>query len=96
MLLTCGSYGNVIRWIPPLIVTQGQMDEALAMFRDRAVECSLRISHCDPRVGILESAAGDGAGLIVIGKRGAGQFSGLGGTASYLVRHSPLPLAVVP
>ncbi len=75
---------------------EAEMDRALEMFRDRAVECTLRIAHCDPRVGILESAAGDGAGLIVIGKRGAGQFSGLGGTASYLVRHSPLPLAVVP
>lgn len=32
LLLTCGSYGNVIRWIPPLIVTQEQIDEALAVF----------------------------------------------------------------
>ena len=34
MLLTCGPYGNVIRWIPPLIVTQGQLDEALEIFED--------------------------------------------------------------
>jgi len=32
MLLTCGPYGNVIRWIPPLIVTQEQIDEALEIF----------------------------------------------------------------
>lgn len=32
LLLTCGSYGNVIRWIPPLIVTQDQLDSALAIF----------------------------------------------------------------
>ena len=32
LLLTCGSYGNVIRWIPPLIVRQAQMDEALETF----------------------------------------------------------------
>jgi len=32
LLLTCGSYGNVIRWIPPLIVTQAQLDDALAIF----------------------------------------------------------------
>jgi 4-aminobutyrate aminotransferase len=32
LLLTCGSFGNVIRWIPPLIVTKGQMDEALGIF----------------------------------------------------------------
>jgi len=32
LLLTCGTYGNVIRWIPPLIVTAEQIDEALAIF----------------------------------------------------------------
>ncbi len=32
MLLTCGPYGNVVRWIPPLIVTQEQIDEALEIF----------------------------------------------------------------
>jgi 4-aminobutyrate aminotransferase-like enzyme len=34
LLLTCGTYGNVIRWIPPLIVTSDQIDEALAVFAD--------------------------------------------------------------
>ena len=34
MLLTCGTYGNVIRWIPPLVVTKEQLDEALAIFAD--------------------------------------------------------------
>ncbi len=34
ILLTCGTYGNVIRWIPPLIVTAEQIDEALAIFAD--------------------------------------------------------------
>lgn len=32
MLLTCGAYGNVIRWIPPLIVSQDQLQEALGIF----------------------------------------------------------------
>jgi 4-aminobutyrate aminotransferase len=32
LLLNCGSYKNVIRWIPPLIVNQTQIDEALAIF----------------------------------------------------------------
>ncbi len=32
LLLTCGSYENVIRWIPPLIVTDEQIDEALEIF----------------------------------------------------------------
>ena len=34
MLLTCGPYGNVIRWIPPLNVTREQLDEALEIFAD--------------------------------------------------------------
>lgn len=32
LLLTCGSYSNVIRWIPPLVVTAEQIDEALTIF----------------------------------------------------------------
>ena len=36
LLLICGSYQNVIRWIPPLIVTEAQIDEALGIF-----ECAL-------------------------------------------------------
>jgi 4-aminobutyrate aminotransferase len=34
LLLTCGSYGNVIRWIPPLVVNQAQIDEGLGIFRE--------------------------------------------------------------
>jgi len=34
MLLTCGTYDNVIRWIPPLIVTERQIDEAIGIFTD--------------------------------------------------------------
>ncbi len=32
LLLICGSYKNVIRWIPPLIVTKPQLDAALSIF----------------------------------------------------------------
>jgi len=32
LLLTCGSYDNVVRWIPPLIVTKEQIDEAVTIF----------------------------------------------------------------
>lgn len=32
LLLTCGSYENVIRWIPPLVVNDAQIDEALRIF----------------------------------------------------------------
>lgn len=31
-LLTCGTYENVIRWIPPLIVKEKQIEEALSIF----------------------------------------------------------------
>ena len=33
ILLTCGSYGNVIRWIPPLIINDSHLDEALNVFQ---------------------------------------------------------------
>jgi 4-aminobutyrate aminotransferase len=32
MLLTCGSYDNTIRWIPPLVVNEGQIKDALGKF----------------------------------------------------------------
>ncbi len=32
LLLTCGTYGNVIRWIPPLVVQPAEIDRALAIF----------------------------------------------------------------
>lgn len=31
LLLTCSTYGNVIRFIPPLVVSEAQIDEALAI-----------------------------------------------------------------
>ncbi len=34
LLLTCGSYENVIRWIPPLVVNAQQIDEGLTVFED--------------------------------------------------------------
>ncbi len=32
LLLTCGTHGNVVRWIPPLNVTQEQLDDGLEVF----------------------------------------------------------------
>ena len=32
LLLTCGTYDNVIRWIPPLIVNEKQINDALGIF----------------------------------------------------------------
>jgi len=40
LLLTCGTYGNVIRWIPPLIVTKEQVDDALDIFAQALEEAS--------------------------------------------------------
>ncbi len=34
LFLTCGSYENVIRWIPPLVVQSGQIDSALGIFAE--------------------------------------------------------------
>ena len=33
MTLFCGTYGNVIRWIPPLIIDEVILAEGLAIFR---------------------------------------------------------------
>jgi 4-aminobutyrate aminotransferase len=33
MLLTCGAWDNTVRWIPPLVVTESQIAEALAIFQ---------------------------------------------------------------
>ncbi len=34
LLLTCGTYGNVLRWIPPLIVTEEQIRDGLLIFEE--------------------------------------------------------------
>jgi 4-aminobutyrate aminotransferase len=34
LLLTCGPYDNVIRWIPPLVVNAAQIDQAIDIFAD--------------------------------------------------------------
>jgi 4-aminobutyrate aminotransferase len=34
MLLSCGTYDSTIRWIPPLNVTEGQINDALDIFSD--------------------------------------------------------------
>lgn len=32
LLLTCGAYGNVVRWMPPLVVSETQIREATSIF----------------------------------------------------------------
>lgn len=38
LLLSCGTYSNTIRWIPPLIVTREQISEAAALFGEALEE----------------------------------------------------------
>jgi 4-aminobutyrate aminotransferase len=38
LLLTCGSYDNVIRWIPPLIVNEQQIEDAVSIFTEALME----------------------------------------------------------
>lgn len=34
LILTCGTFGNVIRWIPPLVVTERQIENGLTILED--------------------------------------------------------------
>ena len=43
MLLTCGTDGNVIRWIPPLVVDQTQIQEALDIFAEALTVARLTV-----------------------------------------------------
>ena len=38
LLLTCGTYDNVIRWIPPLNVTSQQINDGLKIFGEALKE----------------------------------------------------------
>jgi 4-aminobutyrate aminotransferase len=38
LLLSCGTYDNVIRWIPPLIVTEKQIDDAVDIFENALIK----------------------------------------------------------
>ncbi|MGL4512496.1 MAG: aspartate aminotransferase family protein [Lacipirellulaceae bacterium] len=44
LLLTCGADGNVVRWIPPLVVTRTEIDEGLAVFTE-ALEAVEQVSE---------------------------------------------------
>ncbi len=34
LLLSCGTYKNIIRWIPPLVVTESQIADAASIFEE--------------------------------------------------------------
>jgi 4-aminobutyrate aminotransferase/(S)-3-amino-2-methylpropionate transaminase len=37
IILACGAYGNIIRFLMPLVITEKQLDEGLAIVRDGLV-----------------------------------------------------------
>lgn len=77
--------------------TAGDVDEAFcAPLRDVGLDYEVVALNAEPREGLVDLATRQTAGLLVVGMHGAGAFHGLGGTTSYLARHSPVPLAVVP
>jgi 4-aminobutyrate aminotransferase-like enzyme len=34
IMMGCGPYGNTVRWIPPLVVTEAQIEEGLSIFEE--------------------------------------------------------------
>jgi 4-aminobutyrate aminotransferase len=40
LLLTCGPWDNTVRWIPPLVVTAQELDEALAIYKAALTEAA--------------------------------------------------------
>ena len=38
LLLSCGTWKNVIRWIPPLVVSREEIDQAVELFREALEE----------------------------------------------------------
>ena len=41
ILMNCGTYGNVVRWMPPLVVSEAQIQEALHIFEEALGEASV-------------------------------------------------------
>jgi len=41
LMLPCGARGQVVRWIPPLVVTEQQIDEAVGIFAESVEKVSL-------------------------------------------------------
>lgn len=62
------------------------------------VQINMVVCIGDPPKEIIEQAIENNATMIVMGTHGRGSFydSILGGTAQYVVRHSPVPVLVVP
>jgi len=86
-------------YIPPLSDWQDAVrDELEAQVGRLGLECEVRLHvvHDQSSSALLHAAKG--AQLLVVARRGAGGFRGLGfgSTADQVARHSPCPVVVVP
>ena len=62
LLLTCGTFENVIRWIPPLVVSDAQIDDALATFERALARSSAGEAPADTAVGAPAALGASEAG----------------------------------
>jgi 4-aminobutyrate aminotransferase len=60
LLLTCGTFENVIRWIPPLVVSDAQIDDALAVFARALAATGVSGSGAHAAAAAARAAAGEG------------------------------------
>lgn len=86
-------------YIPPLSDWEGAVRDELEQQVGRlGLDCEVRlhVAHAQSSAALLHAARG--AALLVVARRGAGGFRGLGfgSTADQVVRHSPCPVVVVP
>jgi nucleotide-binding universal stress UspA family protein len=75
-------------------------EKQLAAIKEANPDIPIRVVTCigTPQQEIIEQAIDNKASMIVIGTHGRGSLSSMfmGGTAQYVVRHSPVPVLVVP
>jgi len=50
LLLSCGTYENVIRWIPPLVVTNEQIDEAVDIFEQAVRDATAHLESNEEKI----------------------------------------------
>lgn len=84
------------QWEARKYLAEQQVDEIRMAHPDLKIDSLVCIG--DPRDGIIKEAVANDASMIVLGTHGRGGLyhSLMGSTAEYVVRHSPLPVLVVP